>query len=171
MGKEIDGVPSGVASLWPSLSNLKSYHPQLRCHLESRLSLCEAPVKRPSIRPAAMARRVLLPAAAPDSGMHQICPHFARVRAVVENQRHCCQNACSKRDDSGTAASLGRKPRGTGRQRRALRSSRAGLLRCDCTRPPIIIFCRTPLIRGFLEHLLLLQPYRSAPPIIIFCHG
>ena len=32
-------------------------------------------------------------------------------------------------------------------------------------------FTAARLIRGFLEHLLLLQPYCSAPPIIIFCHG
>ena len=44
-----------------------------------------------------MARRVLLPAAAPDSALHHLLPHFARIRAVVENQQHRSTSAAFQR--------------------------------------------------------------------------
>ena len=50
------------------------------------------------LRPAAIARRVLLPAAAPGSALQDLGFCFSRIRAVVEHQHHRSTSAAFQRD-------------------------------------------------------------------------
>ena len=61
-----------------------------------------------------MPRRVLPPAATPDSAMHHLLPHFQGIRSVLENQLHRTPKDQQQRDDSGTAASIGANHGGLG---------------------------------------------------------
>ena len=80
--------------------------------------MCEArmnaTLKCLRLRPAAMARRVLLASAAPGRALQQLLCRIPRIRAVVENQPHRTPKEQQQRDDSGTAASIGANHGGLG---------------------------------------------------------
>ena len=61
-----------------------------------------------------MADQIVPPAAAPDSAMHHLLPHFQGIRSVVENQHHRTPKDQQQRDDCGTAASIGANHGGLG---------------------------------------------------------
>ena len=125
------------------------------------------------LRPAAMARRVLLEAAAPSRAPQQLPCRIPRIRVVVENP------SLSARRKSAATQHLwnleqrqhsARKPCMTRQQRRALQRARAGLLRYDRRASPYSSISHTCAHTRSIYHLLSLQLFSAAPPIMIFCH-
>ena len=87
-----------------------------------------------------MADQIVPPAAAPDSAMHHLLPHFQGIRSVVENQHHRTPKDQQQRDDCGTAASIGANHGGLGSREEFFKALEQAYLRCDRRAPPFIIF-------------------------------
>ena len=92
------------------------------------------------LRPAAMARRVLLAAATPGSALQELASSFSRIRDVVENQHHRTPKTSSSATTLELRQHPARKPWVTRQQRTALQRARAGLLGYDRRAPLFIVF-------------------------------
>ena len=121
------------------------------------------------LRPAAMARRVLVAAAAPGRALQQLLCRIPRNRAVVENQPHRTPKDCS----SATTLELRQHPArlhgGLGSREQLFSALEQAYWDTTAERR-YSSFSHTCAHTRSIYHLLSLQLFRAAPPIMIFCH-